>query len=114
VARQSRLSALSINALVKMRDEIGAILGRRADALKKELQAIGDDYKAVGRIAVYGRKKQSRKVGAKYRHPKTKETWSGRGLKPRWLMAQIKAGKKADDFLIIKASRKKSARRKKK
>ena len=28
-----------------MRDEIGAILGRRADALKKELQAIGDDYK---------------------------------------------------------------------
>ena len=62
MARQSRLSTLSINALVKMRDEIGAILGRRADALKKELQAIGDDYKEVGRIAVYGRKKKSGKV----------------------------------------------------
>ena len=59
MARQSRLSTLSINALLKMRDEIGAILGRRADALKKELQAIGDDYKEVGRIAVYGRKKKS-------------------------------------------------------
>ena len=114
MARQSRLSTLSINALVKMRDEIGAILGRRADALKKELQAIGDDYREVGRIAVYGRKKKSGKVVAKYRHPKTKEAWSGRGLKPRWLMAEIKAGKKADDFLIIKTPRKKSARRKKK
>lgn len=110
MARQSRLASLSIDALVKMRDEIGSILGRRADALKKELRALGEDYKEVGRIAIYGRKK-SGKVAAKYRHPKTGETWAGRGAQPRWLTAEIKTGKKRDDFLIVKAPRK--ARKKK-
>jgi hypothetical protein len=30
----------------------------------------------------------------------TNETQAWRGLKPRWLTAAIKAGKKLDDFLI--------------
>jgi len=111
MARQSRLASLSIGALVKMRDEIGSILGRRADALKKELRALGEDYKEVGRIAIYGRKK-SGKVAAKYRHPKTGETWAGRGAQPRWLTAEIKAGKKRDDFLIAKGPRKARKKRK--
>jgi len=111
MAKQSRLASLSINALVKMRDEVGSILSRRADALKKELQAIGDDYKEVGRIAVYGRKKTG-KVPAKYRHPKTGDTWAGRGAQPRWLTAEIKRGKKRDDFLIVKTPRKKKSKRK--
>jgi len=111
MARQSRLASLSIGALVKMRDEIGSILSRRADALKKELRALGEDYKEVGRIAIYGRKK-SGKVAAKYRHPKTGETWAGRGAQPRWLTAEIKAGKKRDDFLIVKGPRKTRKKRK--
>jgi DNA-binding protein H-NS len=40
------------------------------------------------------------KVKPKYRHPKSKETWSGRGKTPRWLAAEIKSGKRKDDFLI--------------
>ena len=111
MARQSRLATLSINALVKMRDEIGAVLSRRADTLKKELRSIGEDYKEVGRIAVYGRRKP-RKVAAKYRHPQTGETWAGRGAQPRWLRAEIRRGKKRDDFLIAKAPRKKRSKRK--
>jgi hypothetical protein len=54
---RSRLASLSIGALVKMRNEIGAILSRKANAMKKELRAIGEDYKEVGRIAIYGKKK---------------------------------------------------------
>jgi DNA-binding protein H-NS len=111
MARQSRLASLSVGALVKMRDEIGSILGRRADALKKELRALGEDYKEVGRIAIYGRKK-SGKVAAKYRHPKTGETWAGRGAQPRWLTAEIKAGKKRDDFLIAKGKARKKRKAK--
>jgi len=34
------------------------------------------------------------------------KTWSGRGAKPRWLVAAIKGGKKLDDFLIDKSARK--------
>ncbi|WP_447410901.1 H-NS family nucleoid-associated regulatory protein, partial [Clostridium perfringens] len=46
------------------------------------------------------------KVAAKYRHPKTGETWSGRGGVAGWLAKEIKAGKKRDDFLIDKAVKK--------
>jgi DNA-binding protein H-NS len=42
------------------------------------------------------------KVLPKYRNPKNREeTWAGRGKQPRWLTAQLKSGKKLDDFLII-------------
>ena len=40
------------------------------------------------------------KVKPKYRHPKSKETWSGRGKTPRWLATELKNGKRAEDFLI--------------
>jgi DNA-binding protein H-NS len=38
---------------------------------------------------------------AKYANPANKsETWSGRGRKPRWFAAALKAGKKPDDMMI--------------
>jgi DNA-binding protein H-NS len=40
------------------------------------------------------------KVAAKYRNSSTGETWSGRGLQPRWLKNAIAAGKKAEDFAV--------------
>ena len=41
------------------------------------------------------------KVAPKYRNPaNTKETWTGRGLKPRWMAELLKKGKKVEDFLI--------------
>src|SRR5829696_2831185 len=108
---KQRLASMPVGALLKLKNDISGILSRRADALKKELRALGEDYKEVGRIAVYGRKK-SGKVAAKYRHPKTGETWAGRGAQPRWLTAEIKAGKKRDDFLIVKGPRKTRKKRK--
>ncbi|MEY4748346.1 MAG: hypothetical protein RIQ60_560 [Pseudomonadota bacterium] len=40
------------------------------------------------------------KVAAKYRDPESGKTWSGRGLKPRWLADAINAGKQLTDFAI--------------
>lgn len=39
------------------------------------------------------------KVAAKYRGPNG-ETWSGRGLMPRWLAALVKQGRKKEDFAV--------------
>jgi DNA-binding protein H-NS len=40
-------------------------------------------------------------VFPKYRNPADpSETWTGRGKQPRWLTAQLKSGKKIDDFRI--------------
>ena len=114
---KQRLASMTSGALVKLRDHIGGILRRRGEALKRELRSLGEDYKEVGRIAIYGkkraRKKGSRKVAAKYRHPRTGETWTGRGARPRWLVAEMKKGKKVDSFLIERPSKKSAAKRRK-
>jgi DNA-binding protein H-NS len=52
---------------------------------------------------VYGGKRGGGKIGkvaAKYRNPAGSETWSGRGKRPRWFLAALKAGKKEKDMLI--------------
>ena len=44
---------------------------------------------------------QSRgRVTAKYRNPETGETWSGRGLQPKWVQAAIASGKSLSDFAL--------------
>lgn len=40
------------------------------------------------------------KVAAKYRNSETGETWTGRGLKPKWLRTALEAGRKIEEFQI--------------
>jgi len=40
------------------------------------------------------------KVAAKYRNSATGETWSGRGLQPKWLKAALAAGRRIDEFKL--------------
>ena len=58
---KQRLASLPLGALVRLRDRLGVIIGQRTDALKKELRSLGEDYKEVGRIAIYGKKKAKRR-----------------------------------------------------
>ena len=112
MAGPSKLASMSVEALIKMRDDVAAALGRKADALKKELASLGSDYAEVGRIAVSVKKKTlaGRKVPIKYRD-KAGNTWAGRGAQPRWLTAAIKAGAKRDDFLVDKSAAKKTRKK---
>ena len=109
MARAKNLSLLSVDALFKLRNDVAAAIAQKAEALKKELRSLGEDYAEVGRIAIYGRKRGSslngRKAPIKYRD-KSGNTWAGRGAQPRWLTTAIKAGAKRDDFLVDKSVRK--------
>lgn len=40
------------------------------------------------------------KVAAKYRDKVTGDSWSGRGLQPKWLKAALAAGRKLEEFAI--------------
>ncbi len=40
------------------------------------------------------------KVAAKYRNAATGDTWSGRGLQPNWLKAELAAGRSLADFAV--------------
>lgn len=44
--------------------------------------------------------KSTGKVAAKYRNGATGETWSGRGLQPKWLKAAITGGARLQDFAV--------------
>jgi DNA-binding protein H-NS len=65
-------------------------------ALESHLSKLSRFGKSTSKAA-----RGSRAVAPKYRNPETPaETWAGRGLKPSWLAAAIKSGKKLEDFLI--------------
>src|SRR5882762_5971848 len=99
MARPSNLSSMSVDALLKLRDDIGAVLSQKADELKGQLSRLtgGDGGGRKGRAT------KGRKVAAKYQDSEG-NTWAGRGAQPRWLTAAIKSGKKREDFLIDKSA----------
>lgn len=43
---------------------------------------------------------QHRKTAIRYRSAMTGDTWSGRGLMPRWLRVQLDNGKRLQDFAL--------------
>lgn len=45
-------------------------------------------------------KSKGGKVAAKYRDAATGDTWSGRGLQPKWLKAALASGRKLTDFAV--------------
>jgi DNA-binding protein H-NS len=46
------------------------------------------------------RAKTSGKVAPKYRHEGTGETWTGRGLQPKWLKAELATGRRLEEFAL--------------
>lgn len=70
---------------------------KRSKTKAKTVKA-GGVAKAKPKRAKAGAKKTVT-VAAKYRGPKG-ETWSGRGLTPRWLAALVAQGRKKEEFSI--------------
>jgi DNA-binding protein H-NS len=114
MARTPSLASMSVETLLKLREEVGKVLGQKADQLKNELSMLGrevDTGRRGRRSAMKGRK-----VAAKYRD-KEGNTWAGRGAQPVWLREKLKAGAKLEDFAVQKTaatSRKTSPRKTKK
>jgi DNA-binding protein H-NS len=76
----------------------------RSEAISK-VRALMDEYglsatDLTGKAAPKTRAGKGNKVAAKYRNKATGDTWSGRGLQPKWLKAALGAGAKLTDFTI--------------
>jgi DNA-binding protein H-NS len=95
------LTSMSVEALLRLRDDVGHALDRKAGELQHQLAALGANVGGRGRRGRSAMK--GRKVAAKYRGPDG-ETWAGRGAMPRWMAAAVKEGKKREDFLIDKSA----------
>jgi DNA-binding protein H-NS len=98
----TNLKNLSVPQLLAMRSDIERLLQSRRSELQAQLAEIGGEAAAVRRAGSI----KGTKVAAKYRHPKTGETWSGRGGTAGWLAREIKAGRKKEDFLIARPAKK--------
>jgi DNA-binding protein H-NS len=100
VAPQSMTASMSVEKLMKLKSDVEAALSQKVSeerrALEEQLAKLGG-YTGSGKKAKSGRRGV---VAPKYRHPETGETWSGRGLQPRWLTAAMKTGKSREDFAI--------------
>jgi len=98
MAKQSKLVSMSVQELLTMRDEINKVLSSKASELEKQIAQLH----GLNGHAVKGRgARKGTKVAPKYRGPGGM-TWAGRGARPRWLVAELKKGKKLEQFAIAK------------
>jgi DNA-binding protein H-NS len=98
------LKSMSASELIDLRERVEAVLSAKVRLERTALEASLHKLDRLGgrkngrsgaRSALAGRK-----VTPKYRGPNG-ETWTGRGLKPRWLAAALKGGNKIEQFLIV-------------
>ena len=111
---ESNLASMSVDALLKLRQDIGNVLSRKATELKTQLSRLGGEI--VGPLKRTQRSSlKGRKVAIKYRDG-SGNTWAGRGAQPVWLREKLKAGAKLEDFSVHKtvASRKSSPKKSRK
>jgi DNA-binding protein H-NS len=104
---------MSVEALLRLREDVGKMLSQKAVQLEEQLSKLGGEV-GSGRLARRSGMK-GRKVPVKYRD-KEGNTWAGRGAQPVWLREKLKAGAKLEDFAVQKtaAARKSSPRKAKK
>ena len=73
----------------------------RADAIAKVKSLMAEYGLSIADLSARVPKAvKASKVAVKYRNQATGETWSGRGLQPKWLKAAITGGAKLDDFHV--------------
>lgn len=91
------VSSMPVDALIKLRNEIDEALKLRLEKTRKELAELEGGLIGLESASV---KQQPRKKPApKYLGPNG-ETWTGRGLTPRWLKALLKQGHAIEEFAI--------------
>jgi DNA-binding protein H-NS len=110
---RTSLASMSVDALLKLRDDLGKVLSQKAVQLEQQLSKLAGGAGSGRRGG--GSAMKGRKVPIKYRD-KAGNTWAGRGAQPVWLREKLKAGAKLEDFAVDKAvaSRKKAPRKTKK
>lgn len=74
----------------------------RADAIARVRTLMAEHGLTVADLAgkAAAPKRAGAKVAPKYRNAETGETWSGRGLQPKWLKAALAGGRRLEEFAL--------------
>lgn len=101
--------SVSLSDLIAQKDALerqihAAQSTAKADAIEQVRQIMAEHgLTAMDLVAKSSAKPgpaSGKKVAAKYRDPTSGATWTGRGLKPKWLTAALATGKAISDFSV--------------
>jgi DNA-binding protein H-NS len=99
--KQVNLERLSTDDLWTLYAKVSEVLGQRTQQEKLLLE----ERLRQLRVRESGPRPYP-PVLPKYFNPdRPSETWAGRGKRPRWVVAQLKAGRRLDDFRIRRRAR---------
>ena len=94
-------ASMSVDALWRLHEELRVVLAAKMTEQKLELDARLRDlaeFSASSRRAVVALQP---KAGPVYQNPdQPQQVWSGRGLRPRWLVFALAAGHSLDEFRV--------------
>lgn len=104
-AKQRKQTLQKRTPLAEVRKALAAVAKKHGYSLAEVFgggKAGGSARKAAKAAPAKARKSTSKgsKVPPKYRHPETGQTWSGRGILPKWMTAEIAKGRSREDFAI--------------
>jgi DNA-binding protein H-NS len=104
--KSKTLESMSTDKLWELHALVAGVLARKVEAERAVLEARLQKLNYTAMTVNPRRERRAYpKIFPKYRNPQDgHETWAGRGKQPRWLTAQLRSGKKLDDFLIRRSS----------
>ena len=103
------IRSMTFDELIKMKAKIEVAIELRVANERRHLMNAIDKLGTVKARKVSGRRNvgdpsnplKGKRLPPRYRNPKNRsETWAGRGLRPRWLTAALKGGKKIEAFAV--------------
>ena len=114
MSKKPNLDSMSVDEMWQLHEEIIRVLAARLTsekrALEKRLSQLSREKGEVTQSEPLdlklkengsARRRKYPRVFPKYRNPnESSETWSGRGKRPRWLTAALKAGHSIEEFVI--------------
>jgi DNA-binding protein H-NS len=103
VVRDIDLKSMPLDELWALHETICSVLARKLEAQKRsDEQRLNELRRTIGRASnETPLRRPYPKVHPKFRNPEPPhETWSGRGMQPRWVTGMIDAGKSLDDLRI--------------
>lgn len=93
--------AMSVDALWQLHEELRVVLAAKMAAQRQELDERLRDLEQFATTSKKNAATLQPKVGPVYRNPDLPaQIWSGRGLRPRWLVFQLAAGRSLEEFRV--------------
>jgi DNA-binding protein H-NS len=101
MAANYNFETMSVDALWQLHEELRVVLAAKMAAQRQELDERLRDLEQFATTSKKTTATLQPKAGPVYRNPEQPaQIWSGRGLRPRWLVFQLAAGRSLEEFRV--------------